>query len=104
MRKEITKEDIIKKYKRELENRSYIEDDETYVKLDYALELIDKAIQDRDKEVLEVIDKRTEQLIQNRKDIPKTCPNKRREVAIRQTQGRILELDYIKKQLEEKNE
>ena len=44
----------------------------------------------------EYINKRIKQLIKNRKDIPKECLEKRREVAIRQTQGRILELRRLK--------
>jgi hypothetical protein len=48
------------------------------------------------------INARIEELIQNRKDIPKRCPEKRREIAIRQVQGRILELKYLKEILKRK--
>ncbi len=48
------------------------------------------------KEILEYIDLRVKQLNKNRKDLPKHTRPERREVAIRQTQGRILELASIK--------
>ncbi len=39
---------------------------------------------------------RLSKLKENRKDIPRTCPAKRREVAIRQIEGRILELKMLR--------
>lgn len=46
--------------------------------------------------ILQYINFRIEQLEKNKKDLPKTTQPKRREVAIRQTQGRILELKSLK--------
>jgi len=55
-------------------------------------------------ELINYLEKRKEELIRDRIKLAETCIKKRREVAIRQTQGRICELNYIIKILKKQTE